>query len=335
MKNAMMPVAEAAALIEAGKVLVVAGSEAALSQLPKGCWIGGTSVYFMTDTGGREDRDNLFVTEIIAAEDARPVFHAANDLPNLTMTRFDHGLSMILIPAFSAAHEAFALHGSRYPGLFDQPLMGWVTGVPLDADESVTPKVFDGARGMAFEEGAMVLHVKLPAGRVAEIDIVNLFEPDPSGDEITFAATGFSAQTALVNGREVDFARYLSETGVETRCPLVANFAGARINVSFQSVEPGKPVTFYAPVIEGVRYRVAKLPGDHDSEFAARVQGDGRRELSCNCILNYIYEELEAKTTGSFTGPATFGEIAYMLLNQTMVRLHIGAAEATEATAVA
>ena len=37
MKNAMMSVAEAAALIEAGKVLVVAGSEAALSQLPKGC----------------------------------------------------------------------------------------------------------------------------------------------------------------------------------------------------------------------------------------------------------------------------------------------------------
>ena len=174
----------------------------------------------------------------------------------------------------------------------------------------------------------MVLHVKLRADRVADIDILNLFEPDQTADEISFAGTGFTAQTALVNGEEVDFASYLAEKGVDTRCPLVANFAGAMINVSFQSVEPGKPVSFYAPVIEGVSYRVAQLPGDYASEFVARAQGEGSRELSCNCILNYLYGELESKTTGSFTGPATFGEIAYMLLNQTMVRLNIQAAEA-------
>ncbi|MBY6003871.1 hypothetical protein KUV62_08135 [Salipiger bermudensis] len=328
MKNAMMSVAEAAALIEAAKVLVIAGSEAALSQLPKGCWIGGTSVYFMTDTGGRVDRDNLFVTEIEAAEEARPVLYAGEDLPSLTMNRYDNGLSVILIPAFSKAHEAFAIHGSGYSGVFDQPLMGWVTGVHLDDLETARPKVFDGARGMAFEEGAMLLHVKLRADRVADIDILNLFEPDQSADEIRFAKTGFSASTALVNGQEVELASYLTEQGVDTRCPMVANFAGAMINVSFQSVEPGKPVSFYAPVIEGVSYRIAKLPGDYASEFAARAQGEGSRELSCNCILNYIYGELEAKKTGSFTGPATFGEIAYMLLNQTMVRLNIQAAEA-------
>ena len=45
--------------------------------------------------------------------------------------------------------------------------------------------------------------------------------------------------------------------------------------------------------------------------------------FSCNCILNYLYSELEGKKTGGITGPITFGEIAYQLLNQTMVYLTI------------
>jgi len=31
----------------------------------------------------------------------------------------------------------------------------------------------------------------------------------------------------------------------------------------------------------------------------------------CNCILNYLYGELEGKRTGSFSGPITFREIAF------------------------
>ena len=45
--------------------------------------------------------------------------------------------------------------------------------------------------------------------------------------------------------------------------------------------------------------------------------------FSCNCILNYLYSELEGKKTGSFVGPITFGEVAYQLLNQTLVYLKI------------
>jgi hypothetical protein len=44
---------------------------------------------------------------------------------------------------------------------------------------------------------------------------------------------------------------------------------------------------------------------------------------SCNCILNYLYSELEGKKTGKVTGPITFGEIAYVLVNQTMVYLSV------------
>ncbi len=38
-------------------------------------------------------------------------------------------------------------------------------------------------------------------------------------------------------------------------------------------------------------------------------------------MLNYVYGKLEGRHTGKLTGPITFGEIAYQLLNQTLVYL--------------
>jgi hypothetical protein len=40
-------------------------------------------------------------------------------------------------------------------------------------------------------------------------------------------------------------------------------------------------------------------------------------------ILNYLYSNLEGMRTGDMVGPITFGEIAYQLLNQTLVYLTI------------
>lgn len=322
MKNTLMTPAQPAERIQTGATLVIAGAEEALAALPRGRWIGGTSVYFMTGSGGHVDRENLFVTEIEAAEDARSALFDGEDLPNLTMGRYDSGLSVILIPALRKAHETYAIGAADVPGLFDQPVMGWITGVHLDDLARVKPKVFDGSRGIAHDEGAMVPHVKLPAGRSANVEIVNLFERDESGPEIRFPATGFTAQRALVDGQEVDFAARVEAQEIDTRMPLVANYAGAMINVSFQSVGAHE-VAFYAPVVEGVPYRLARSPGDCASVFAQRAEGDGTQELSCNCILNFLYGELKSKRTGSFTGPVTFGEIAYILLNQTMVRLQL------------
>lgn len=323
MKNSMMTVAQAAQKIESGAVIVAAGSEDALSKLPKGKWIGGTSVYFVTEDGGKVDHENVFVTEIDGATDARAVMYVGEDLKDLTMNRFDNGMSMILIPAFSKAHSDFAIHGMEFPGVFDQPLMGWITGVHLDDLGQKTPKVFDGATGQSYEDGAALLHVEIGAEKVATLDILNLFEQDQNADVISFQADGFSAKTALVNGLAVDLASYIADNGIDTKLPLVANYAGAMVNVSFQAVDADKGVDFYAPVVAGVDYRLAKSTGAYAEVFAANATGDGSKELSCNCILNFLYGELEGKVTGSFTGPATFGEIAYILLNQTMVRLDV------------
>ncbi|GAA4218232.1 hypothetical protein GGQ68_002417 [Sagittula marina] len=322
MKNAMMTVADATARIEQGATLVIAGDEKALARLPKGQWIGGTAVYFVTETGARQDHEMVFVTEVAEGSASRTRFVPTEDLSSLADQQFENGATMILIPAFSDAHQRFALDGAGYPDIFAQPLIGWISGVALEDIGEVAPKVFDGATGHVHEDGAVLLHVEMPAGRVAEIDILNLFEQDRESPTILFRADGFSATTAIINGEEVNLAKWVLDNNINTQRPLVANYAGAMINVSFQNVDAsaGK-CSFFAPVVEGVEYRIARNPGDYAKVFASRANGDGANEMSCNCILNYIFGELEGKTTGTFTGPATFGEIAYILLNQTMVRL--------------
>ena len=63
---------------------------------------------------------------------------------------------------------------------------------------------------------------------------------------------------------------------------------------------------------------------DYIKDFTSIVSKlDIKPVFTCNCILNYVYSELEGKKTGTLTGPMTFGEIAYQLLNQTIVYLTI------------
>jgi hypothetical protein len=45
--------------------------------------------------------------------------------------------------------------------------------------------------------------------------------------------------------------------------------------------------------------------------------------FSCKCFLNYLHADLSGDKALSITGPATFGEIAYVLLNQTLVYLEL------------
>ena len=103
---------------------------------------------------------------------------------------------------------------------------------------------------------------------------------------------------------------------------------GAMVNVSFQSVDTEHDkVAFYAPVFPGVEYKVARPVGSYETEFCKHLNGKGPEPLfTCNCILNYLYAHLEGKKTGSMVGPITFGEIAYMLLNQTLVYLTVQSA---------
>ncbi|WP_406736158.1 DUF6976 family protein [Thioclava sp. GXIMD4215] len=325
MKNEMLTVADVAARIEDGATMVIAGAEELLRELPKGNWIGGTTVYFVTDQGGAVVRDKLFCTTFDRAAEVAVRYVGVDGLNTIAEGYKPNGFTMIMIPAFSVAHSNFAVEGQTYDNLFNQPLAGWITGVHLDDLGKKAPMIFDGRTGKGYDEGAVLLHVGLPADAKADLDILNIFAQGDQKDlTFRFQKDGFSAVTAEVNGQQVDFAQYIEDNKIDTRLPLVANYSGAMVNVSIQSVDTQSgEVKFYAPVVEGVEYRMANALGSYAQAFADGAGNAGEGQYSCNCILNYLYGELEGQRTGNFTGPVTFGEIAYILLNQTLVRMDI------------
>jgi len=325
--NTLLTVQEAAALIEAGKVLALAGDEALLARLPKGRWIAGTIPYFVDAAGGQETRERVFATELghAGADGVAVRTYSVDTIANIASDAPDNGYTIVILPAGSAVHTEYANHGRDYADMFFKPIVGWIAGVHLDDLGKVAPKVVDGSTGTLHAGDAVALHVTLPADLTAVVRILNLFKQDPQGDVITFAETGFGATTCKVNGVDTVLADYIAARGLDLKLPLVADYSGAQINTSFQGIDTdGKTVRFYAPVFPEIEYRQAAPVGDYVHEFEALAAGThGDVEFSCNCILNYLYGGLAGRRTGDLRGPATFGEVAYQLLNQTLVYLDV------------
>jgi hypothetical protein len=315
---------EVAKDIEAGRRLVLAGDERLFASLPKGTWIGGTIPYFMDEKGGRITRDHLFVHDVTDfTESASIGFYSVDELRRIPADAPENGFSILIIPATSRAHIAYAQDAPNYEGIFTKPILGWISGVHLQDLGKVTPKVFNGLTGTGSDQKAVVIHCAIPSGRRASIGIVNLFKQG-SGDTLRFEEEGFTVKNCLVNGERQNFARYLKQHGIDTRLPLVANYSGAMVNVSFQIVrEKDGEVDLYAPVFDHLDYRIAAPVGNYLEDFKQALPKGLHAAFSCNCILNFLYSELEGRTTEGMYGPITFGEIAYQLLNQTLVYLEI------------
>jgi len=318
-----IPVVQAA--IADGESLFLAGSRQALSRLPRGHWIGGTISYFMTEEGGQLSEDRIFVTRI--PEFARSVSTAdygPGQIARIYQDAPENGFTYLVVPASSEVHKAFAQQAPDCDGFLLRPVVGWVAGVRVDRIGYESPAVFNGKTGAVLEDRCAALHVALPPNRLADIDIVNIFESG-AGDVIRFVQPSFRVTRCLIAGKPANLADYISAHGIHTQFPLVGDYNGSSINVSFQNVDPiAHAVDFYAPVFPGVDYRFAKPVNDYAGAFTRQMAEDGPDpDFACNCILNYLYGNLEGKKTGRVTGPITFGEIAHQLLNQTLVRLYL------------
>ncbi len=326
--NELISVAAAAELIRNGVALSIAGTAGALRTLPAGPWIGGTIPYFMVSGGGVVvGDDRVFVTDLskVGAE-VRIACYGPDELARITAEAFDNGFSLTIIPAGGQAHGRFAREATDSADAFLKPTVGWISGIHLDDMGRAHALVFDGRNGREVEDGAVVAHIRLPDDKLASVEIVNIFEQD-DGDVLRFDQVGFEATECTVNGERVNLAKYLQTRGAtDGRLPLVGDYAGAGINVSFQSIDVDKgQVAFYAPVFTGIDYRLARPVGDYTAEFRRRLaEYDATGAVfSCNCILNFLFGELEGKAIGGVEGPVTFGEIAYQLLNQTMVVVRV------------
>ena len=321
----LMDLQDTLVAIRSGAYLSIAADEALLRRLPPGNWLAGSIPYFMAQDGGETSRQKLFVTELPThAGTPQLRWYDAASLHKVALDAPAHGLTVLIVPAFSEVHSRFAREAPAFEDMYMKPLVGWIAGVHLDDLGQAAPVVANGQTLVFSHDKALAVHSPLPESIYPRIDILNLFRPG-GGDAIRFPSTGFSAQECFVNGQLVNLAQYLAQKGIDTRLPLVADYSGAMINVSFKSVDAAAgQVDFYAPVFDDVEYRIAEPVPDYARAFAQSLPGDalGAR-WSCNCILNYLYGGLEGQRTGPITGPMTFGEIAYQLLNQTMVYVNL------------
>jgi hypothetical protein len=325
--NKLCSLKEVIGMINEKRVLLLAGNETVLKQLPEGNWIGGTIPYFMDIEGGRFTKNEIFVTDLTTVQQTFLInCYGLNDIDKIFSERYGNGFTCLLIPGFSDMHQKYSMAAESISGLYDVPVAGWITGIDLNELGTAKPKVFNGLTKEEHDNCALALHVELSQGRMAHLEILNIFKQG-EGDEIVFSEDGFGCTMCEINGNKVNLAQYVIENKIDTRLPLVADYSGASINISFQEVnEDKKEVKFYAPVRKGVRYKMAAPVADYISEFMQIVPDETSSAdivMSCNCILNYLYSELEKKKTGGMTGPITFGEIAYVLVNQTMVYLSV------------
>jgi hypothetical protein len=308
-------------LIADGKILHISGTEALLRKLPKGKWVGGSTEYFMEENGGKVSGDLFHVIEFnydfsIKSYDAASIKNVATD-------GYENGFSIFIIPFDSNVHKEYAQKAPSYDDIFMKNIAGWISGVNL-GKEGQTPVAVNGMTGEVFADKAVALHLGVGAGKVCSMSIINIFSQDESSPVIQFIEEGFKAEKCLVDGKETKLAEYLAQNNIDTKMPLVGNYSGVGVNISFKQIDGGI-VHFYAPVFKNIKYRMAKNISDYAKAFNERLKEikDADIVFSCNCILNFLYGELEGKVIGAFTGPVTFGEIAYQLVNQTLVYISV------------
>ena len=315
---------EAIKLIEEEKVLHIAADESLLKQLPKGKWIAGTTPYFITEKGGTTCKDKLFVNEITCAVDYKTVVYDTNNIFDITKDAYSNGIVFLVMPFASDVAVFYAKEAPNMDDLLMTPTVGWISG--FDLSENASAKAYNGFTGISYSDKAVALHICLPDNMVASLGIVNIFTTNESDMEIEFMEDALTVKKCMVNGKEVVFADYIAENNIDTQLPLVSDYNSVLVNVSIKAVsKENKTVDFYAPVFKGKKYRFANPVQSYAESFTECLKDftDIKPVFSCNCILNYLYGNLDGKVTPPFVGPVTFGEVAYQLLNQTLVYAEI------------
>ena len=314
---------ETSEMINSGKWLHISGSEGLLKKLPGGNWIGGSTEYFVTLDGGVVTDEQLFVTEI-PYDNCRISSYDTGTIENITRDAFENGFTIVILPFDSEVHKTYAANAAGFEGMFIKNVVGWISGLNL-SKTGQTPMTVNGKTAECSGSTAVAMHVQAPEDQVAIVGIINIFGPNTSSPVVEFSEDGFTVDKCFVDGREVVFADYIAQNGIDTKLPLIGAYSGTGINVSFKQIKNGT-VYLYAPVFRSIKYRFANEISDYAKEFAGKLNRLDTSNIvfSCNCILNFLYGELEDKRVEHFHGPITFGEIAYQLVNQTLVYVTVG-----------
>lgn len=328
-ESAFLTLEETQALIEAGNLLVISAEDALLVQLPKGNWIGGTIPYFyFSDRAGELSKSKLLVSDFTSYTSSFTIrTYEEYELFNLAENGYDNGFNFIILPALTEIHLRFAMEAPLMPDFFKNPTTGLVAGAALDEfAEKQYSRTFNGFLAESFTQKAVVLHAELPPEKVARVEIVNCFTQDTT-HTIEVAEDTFVVGGCTIDGKPDNLVDFFERRNFDVNCPITCDYGGAIINVGIQKVDKERrEVTLYAPMFESFEYHLSLPVENYPEVFKARIAEVLEREqqivYNCNCIQNYTDGKLDENSIG-FTGAATFGEIAYQLINQTFTYLAI------------
>ncbi len=319
MTQGLYSIKETSQMIREGKILLLAGSQEALDGLPAGNWIAGSTPYFMTCKERITSIERIFVHQLpdfvtginIKQYDETNIRNIYTDAPA-------NGFTILIAPIPSKVLFEYALNAPNYPNFANSPVCGWVAGWSLNTSPDKHSYTMSGLNPVLCGDKAIAMHVSLPADKYAEINIFSPFKakPDPI---ITFDYDGWMQEDAVINGINQNFAEYLRKNKLNTTFPLIANYAGAQICISHLKTE-GDKVYSYAPVFKGIEYHLSEL----NPQAPTPALSGNDLIYSLSCIINFQHPEMFGSYIEHVNGPATFGEIAYQLLNQTTVYLTIG-----------
>ncbi|MDR1672337.1 MAG: hypothetical protein LBS09_02570 [Bacteroidales bacterium] len=321
-KNLLMP-EEISAMILRGDRLLLAGDIELLSQLPKGNWVGGTTPYFILYPEHMvTSHDRVFACTLPEyVEDVSIRKYSVSSMRDIYVNAPKNGFTVLIMPFGSKVAEEFALHAVDYKNFATYPICGWLSGREPETLLTKPSHVVSGIDGQIYTDNGVAMHIQLPADKYAELHIFNPYKQG-KGDNISFDYGGMVLKDAFINGERRNFAEYLRGINYKTRSPLVANYSGTMINVSFIGAK-GDTVYMYAPVYPSVNYRIGEL----DDTIASPSLISSDIVFSVTCIINFLQPELCARFLQKMNGSVAYGEVAYQLLNQTTVYVTVGDAQ--------
>ena len=119
MKNSLKPVEQVVKMINNNRVLLLAGDESVLDQLPKGKWIAGTTPYFMSIDGGKFSKKLIHVTDITGIQEGfKIVNYDKENINNIVADEFENGFTMLILPVFQPVWQQYALNSPEYDNIY-------------------------------------------------------------------------------------------------------------------------------------------------------------------------------------------------------------------------
>lgn len=314
---------ETIGFIEDGKILSIAADEQLLEQLPQGNWIAGTIPYFMDKDGGKLNKELLFVDDLTDfIDEYKIVKYTAETIKNVANDAYDNGFTILIIPAGSDTLAEYAINVPYFNKIYEKPIIGYIAGFDLNKMGIDTAKTVFGPDKSISDKG-VAIHIKLPAKKIANIEIINLNSIDQNSVVIEVPNNSFTQGDCLIDGKPANLYDFVVQNNY-TR-PFVADYDGAVINRDIMTKdEKTKTVTFFSPLFKGIKYRLSNPIEDYYLKFTQMLEKVETSNVAYStiCVSYYGLANLEGRKL-KMTGPFTFGEIGYHLLNQTLVYLKI------------